>query len=530
MAKKSKNKQSAPPQAQPIPQINLGQTYTSIAKGVPQFANAVSNANLQGVNLGNYTLANYLQTGGRSMTLDPAAAAGFNKTINTNTKLVGSTNKKISSTEKGIAKLESSIAKTTDKTKAAAAASVSKLDKTLTSLNSKLASAKPDSKQYKTLQKQVASTTAKRDEQQKIAESGSSKKVASLQSKLTGAQSKLTGFKGNLEKYNKAIEDSNNALNVQGPSIDDIYYEADPYTYEYLDLADTYAQELGKITEQGQQFLDQAKQSYQAAPIQQERVNVASVEAGPLGQALYAQAMDKANSLGRLTPEQERDALQSARAGMAARGLGIGQSAMAVEMLNRDRFSRQRQQEDLGFAQNVLQNDLGRQFQNQQNQLAAGGINVENNFRAQAANEQNRLGAVQQTLNQLGQASNYVDATRRAGMTAAVDMANVRSTYNPLFRNLGMSQQNFFGTNNLGTAALGPSAQIGMGVTEMNNANNQFNANMLDSRYNSFQNNQAALRGAGIQAGATAGASQNSMMGSGIAAGGMVLGMTALAI
>jgi hypothetical protein len=240
--------------------------------------------------------------------------------------------------------------------------------------------------------------------------------------------------------------------------------------------------------------------------------------------------MDKANSLGRLTPEQERDALQSARAGMAARGLGIGQSAMAVEMLNRDRFSRQRQQEDLGFAQNVLQNDLGRQFQNQQNQLAAGGINVENNFRAQAANEQNRLGAVQQTLNQLGQASNYVDATRRAGMTAAVDMANVRSTYNPLFRNLGMSQQNFFGTNNLGTAALGPSAQIGMGVTEMNNANNQFNANMLDSRYNSFQNNQAALRGAGIQAGATAGASQNSMMGSGIAAGGMVLGMTALAI
>jgi hypothetical protein len=56
------------------------------------------------------------------------------------------------------------------------------------------------------------------------------------------------------------------------------------------------------------------------------------------------------------------------------------------------------------------------------------------------------------------------------------------------------------------------------------------NTNMQASIYNSFQNNQAALRGAQIQGAATAGASQNSMMGSGMAAGGMVLGMTALAI
>jgi hypothetical protein len=57
-----------------------------------------------------------------------------------------------------------------------------------------------------------------------------------------------------------------------------------------------------------------------------------------------------------------------------------------------------------------------------------------------------------------------------------------------------------------------------------------FNANMIDSRYNAYQNNQASLQGASMQAGAAAGASQNSMMGSGMAAGGMVLGMTALAI
>lgn len=57
-----------------------------------------------------------------------------------------------------------------------------------------------------------------------------------------------------------------------------------------------------------------------------------------------------------------------------------------------------------------------------------------------------------------------------------------------------------------------------------------FNANMIDSRYNAYQNNRASLQGAAMQAGATAGASNQAMMGSGMAAGGMVLGMTALAI
>jgi hypothetical protein len=57
-----------------------------------------------------------------------------------------------------------------------------------------------------------------------------------------------------------------------------------------------------------------------------------------------------------------------------------------------------------------------------------------------------------------------------------------------------------------------------------------FNANMLDSRYNSWANNQAALQGAQMQSGATAGASKNAMMGSGLAAGGAILGGVAIAI
>jgi hypothetical protein len=86
----------------------------------------------------------------------------------------------------------------------------------------------------------------------------------------------------------------------------------------------------------------------------------------------------------------------------------------------------------------------------------------------------------------------------------------------------------------MGSTTLGQSGQM-IGntyntATQMAGNVASFNANMLDSRYNSYQNNRAALQGAAMQAGATAGASQNSMMGSGIAAGGMVLGMTALAI
>jgi hypothetical protein len=88
--------------------------------------------------------------------------------------------------------------------------------------------------------------------------------------------------------------------------------------------------------------------------------------------------------------------------------------------------------------------------------------------------------------------------------------------------------------SNIPIATIAPSAGlIGQAYGQtMNYGSDLFNTNtnMQASIYNSFQNNQSALRGANIQAGATAGASQNSMMGSGIAAGGMVLGMTALAI
>lgn len=66
-------------------------------------------------------------------------------------------------------------------------------------------------------------------------------------------------------------------------------------------------------------------------------------------------------ALGRsLTPEQERMAQQSARAGMAARGLGAGTGALAAEVLNRDALASQRETERRAFAAQANQMDLAR--------------------------------------------------------------------------------------------------------------------------------------------------------------------------
>jgi hypothetical protein len=384
---------------------------------------------------------------------------------------------------------------------------------------------------------------------------------------------------------------------------------------------------------------------------------------GLLGQ-LEGQASNDL-ALGRsLSAEQSRDATQSARAAASARGLGLGQSAMAAELLNRDRFATQREAERRGFASNVAQQGVGiRQAANQaymgrqdanagrtlQADLAnqSAGLNLgqtnaqllqqsrlanqsaglqaqqanqaataralefaqQGGLQASLANQQAGLSqaAEQARLQQAAIGASYDAAQQRAitdagyaqqaalanqdanlraaqynsGQNLAAQQANQSANYNANYANQNFlqsvasqnfnqfsGQQSMLGSlygqqagiaqnqyaNNLGLAqanvaldpyqrALGsniPIASQGNAANMIGTAYGQTmnygsdlfntNTNMQASMYNSFQNNQAALRGAQLQAGATAGASQNSMMGSGIAAGGMVLGMTALAI
>lgn len=260
--------------------------------------------------------------------------------------------------------------------------------------------------------------------------------------------------------------------------------EAAPNLYtrratDQLIAAEDQATQLGRIGDYTEQLGYQAAGDLQGTDIERE---------------LGSQAL-RDLQLGRsLSPEQERQAAQQARAGMSARGLGVGTGALAAEILNRDAYASQREADRRNFAGST-------------NQMLVG-------------NRANRIGMVGTIL---GQSAN----TRQNQANLRTALAGANLTVDPYARALAPGA-------GMGSSTLGQSGQM-IGNT-YNSANQMagnvasFNANMLDSRYNSFQNNQASLQGAAMQAGATAGASKNSMMGSGMAAGGMVLGMTALAI
>ena len=65
---------------------------------------------------------------------------------------------------------------------------------------------------------------------------------------------------------------------------------------------------------------------------------------------LYRQGQEEL-ALGRsLSPEQVREATQAARQGLAARGLATGTAALGAELLNRDRYATQRQEQRRSFA------------------------------------------------------------------------------------------------------------------------------------------------------------------------------------
>lgn len=166
-------------------------------------------------------------------------------------------------------------------------------------------------------------------------------------------------------------------------------------------------------------------------------------------------------ALGRsLTPEQQRNAQQSARAAFAARGLGTSMGSSAAEILNRDAYGQQRL-------------DQRRQF--------AG-------------------------------AANQMDLARRG---RRITLAEGYGNLDPYARGLGPAFQ-------MGGATLGQSGQmVGNTFNQAVNASTSvagFNTNMEAARYNSWANNAAALQGAGMQAGAASQAGMMGMVGSGVGA------------
>jgi hypothetical protein len=180
--------------------------------------------------------------------------------------------------------------------------------------------------------------------------------------------------------------------------------------------------------------------------------------------AIEARLMQDAESelaLGRsLTPEQMRDATQSARAAFAARGLGASMGSSAAEILNRDAYGTARQDQRRGFAAGVNQMDLARR-------------------------------------------------QRRVGLAGAYgDLDPFRQAIGPAF---GLGSQTLSTTTGQVNSIFGGSLQQAGNVES-------FNTNMAMNRYNSVMNNNAALQGAGMQAAASGQAGMMGMVGSGVGA------------
>jgi len=186
--------------------------------------------------------------------------------------------------------------------------------------------------------------------------------------------------------------------------------------------------------------------------------------------AIEAQLQRDAESelaLGRsLTPEQQREASQSARAAFAARGLGTSMGSSAAEILNRDAYGTARQDARRGFAANVNQMDLARR-------------------------------------------------QRRIGLAGAyTELDPFRQSIGPAF---GLGASTLSNTTGQVSGIFGNSLQQSGNVAS-------FNTNMAASNRNAVLNNNAAMQAAAMQAGASQNAGMMGMfggIGSGIAAGGM---------
>jgi len=178
-----------------------------------------------------------------------------------------------------------------------------------------------------------------------------------------------------------------------------------------------------------------------------ERAQAQETNQSTIGARLMSEAMRKMDQGGRLSPEAQREAVQSARQGFAARGMATGNAALGAELLNRDRFARQREFENLGFAQGVEAQDLARRTQNTLNRQQAGMQN------AQAFNQMSQFNTLQRAdtgrfnIGLLGQASQMSDAERARQLSLGQDAYNFGLSTNPrmMLAGLGSPYANMTG-------------------------------------------------------------------------------------
>ena len=213
----------------------------------------------------------------------------------------------------------------------------------------------------------------------------------------------------------------------------------------------------------------------QAQQADMERVQAQQTDEGTLGRSLMDEAQRKMAQGGQLSPEATRDAIQSARQGFASRGMATGSAALGAELLNRDRFSRQREFQNLGFAQSVEANDLARRTANTQLRQQAGLQN------ANAFNQLSQFNTLQRdntnrfNIGLLGQSAGLADQERSRQIGVGQDQYNFAMGTDPRMMLAGLAPQNLTGAT-----------QGGLSLST-------FNKNMEASNYNTLMNNNASM-------------------------------------
>ena len=219
---------------------------------------------------------------------------------------------------------------------------------------------------------------------------------------------------------------------------------------------------------------------------------------------LQSQALSDLN-LGRsLSPEQEMQAQQAARAGFAARGMGVGQPAAAAEILNRDAFATQRQDQRRGFGMNV--ENLGNQ------------------------SKQFRLGVSGQTQNAINSGRQFALGTnaqtlQREGMRAEAATRTADFNFRSSPAMIALSQQSMVPQAMSTASQLTSQADVYPQLLQYGSDYYNTNFNARESRYLSDMNRFYAGQYGGFGAGPGGG---NAAMGTAIgSAGGMLAGAAA---
>jgi hypothetical protein len=253
---------------------------------------------------------------------------------------------------------------------------------------------------------------------------------------------------------------------------------------------------------------------------------------GPTGieQSLYNQGQAEL-AMGRsLSPEEMRDATQSARQGMAARGMATGNAALGAELLNRDRFANQRQQQRRAFASeanNLRERNVMDRRAAAGNMATAGGNMMDAAGRLGMAGRET-AGRMMDMGGRLGlsgreMASQMFDAGGRMnvlGTQTAAELRNMgadnmlrgrqiggallegsgrlRQTGAGMFADLDPYQRAIQGGLSLGQTAQAGSADMTQGafgnMLDLFSNTGSFNINRGDSLYNSWNNNVTAVR------------------------------------